>query len=554
MGVVYDTPCEDEVLNRLKALAFDHLPDGWRDWPLTSVYEPTFDIDQQCLNKLRFALPTVGIATAFSPQASSLPEKAYRNMKRTMMQWPFCRGLVIAPRELALRLRGSHAGYELVSKAVAPMKPLFLSRTDASAQLGGSSGDTPPPQLRRSDTPESGASKDLCLEALDARMVRMEGFLETIASQLQHRPPHQELPMARPSPPRRGHSPRRNRSPSRDRSSRCRSPRPRGRSARRRDSSVSSDDSDRAYSLPDEVGFDYSDHDGSCALPPAPSVTESAPSTFQAPALTVAPPARPFSFVPATTEVAPLVAPPDDALRTQALTCQKLGSASWDKIRYLDAQKKLQAGDLFQPLLVNPSLHSSASSASDAARKEESLLGLLTHGLLLQRKHFSDGINEVVQSHPDAADALVKVFASADAPFRTTSDDLLQFVCGKRAEVIAARRKVLESSNAAFASHMRDIPPSSVHLYDDDRLSALLRQPPPVASTSAPAATFRHLRRKPAFQSSRRATGRKDTKVRYAQPARTDRSSRTSHVRPDSKRSKGSGTARRPSERPARRF
>jgi len=117
---------------------------------------------------------------------------------------------------------------------------------------------------------------------------------------------------------------------------------------------------------------------------------------------------------------------------------------------------------------------------------------LLTHGLLRQLKHFSDGINEVVQSHPDAADALVKVFASADAPFRTTSDDLLQFVCGKRAEVIAARREVFESSNAASASHVRDISPSSVHLYDDDddRLSALLRQPPPVASTSAPAATF----------------------------------------------------------------
>ena len=68
LGVVYDTPCVDEVLNRLKALAFDHLPDGWRDWPLTSVDEPTFDIDQQCLNKLRFALPTVGIAIAFSPR------------------------------------------------------------------------------------------------------------------------------------------------------------------------------------------------------------------------------------------------------------------------------------------------------------------------------------------------------------------------------------------------------------------------------------------------------------------------------------------------------
>ena len=104
-----------------------------------------------------------------------------------------------------------------------------------------------------------------------------------------------------------------------------------------------------------------------------------------------------------------------------------------------------------------------------------------------------------MQFHRDAADALVKVFASADAPFRTTSDDLLKFVSGKRAEVIAARRKVLTRHSLPTCATFH-LPPC-----------ICTTKPPPVASTSAPAATFHHLRRKPTFQSSRRATGRKDT-------------------------------------------
>ncbi|CAH1099484.1 unnamed protein product [Psylliodes chrysocephalus] len=52
---------ENGVLKRLKQLAEESLSDGWKDWQV-AISNREDDIDPQVLNKVRFALPTVGIA------------------------------------------------------------------------------------------------------------------------------------------------------------------------------------------------------------------------------------------------------------------------------------------------------------------------------------------------------------------------------------------------------------------------------------------------------------------------------------------------------------
>jgi len=139
LGALYDaddTGCE--VLCRLKVRAAEVLPIGWRDWKAASpVQASAGDSNPEVLNKLRFALPTVAIARAFDPDANTLPERAYNEMKRTLLKWPFTRALLIAPRALCLQVRGGEANHEEVIRGTAHLKPLFLSRKEASRQLSG---------------------------------------------------------------------------------------------------------------------------------------------------------------------------------------------------------------------------------------------------------------------------------------------------------------------------------------------------------------------------------------------------------------------------------
>ncbi|CAH2010636.1 unnamed protein product [Acanthoscelides obtectus] len=99
LGQLADPSPEDHgdsrILNRIKLLASQHLPDGWKNWKVaiterTSLFEDP--MDPELINKLRFALPTVGLAQAFIPDCKNLSEKTYREMKVRMLNWPFlCR-------------------------------------------------------------------------------------------------------------------------------------------------------------------------------------------------------------------------------------------------------------------------------------------------------------------------------------------------------------------------------------------------------------------------------------------------------------------------------
>nr|CAI5853761.1 unnamed protein product [Callosobruchus analis] len=92
--------------------------------------------------------------------------------------------------------------------------------------------------------------------------------------------------------------------------------------------------------------------------------------------------------------------------------------------------------------------------------KMDASLGIITHGLLMQRKHFADGIQHIMETHPEATEDLLKVFSGDDSKFKSFSDVLLQYVCGKRAEIIEARRKLYEFEKGSISQMMRDIPPS----------------------------------------------------------------------------------------------
>lgn len=78
----------DAILDNLKTLATETLPEGWREHQVlnlskTELFGEEFAIDIQVLNNIKFALPTVGIARAFDPGVLKLSSGFYAIRWRT---------------------------------------------------------------------------------------------------------------------------------------------------------------------------------------------------------------------------------------------------------------------------------------------------------------------------------------------------------------------------------------------------------------------------------------------------------------------------------------
>jgi len=123
-------------------------------------------------------------------------------------------------------------------------------------------------------------------------------------------------------------------------------------------------------------------------------------------------------------------------------------------------------------------------------------LGTITHALIKQRQAFADGVESILQENPSLLHLMKATLAGeGKSPFRTVSSDLLQFVCGKQAEVFASRRKLYEPEEPLRARFMRAIRPTEVHLFERGahgrfracaprrgRTAAAVLSPPPIDS------------------------------------------------------------------------
>jgi len=97
-------------------------------------------------------------------------------------------------------------------------------------------------------------------------------------------------------------------------------------------------------------------------------------------------------------------------------------------------------------------------------------------------------MRRVIVAHPEAAPLQQETLAEWNCPFCLTPDNLLQFACGKRAEVIECRRKLLESTDHQLAKMMREIPPTAITPVQRVSLVGLNRA---YLSVSGPAQSFR---------------------------------------------------------------
>lgn len=68
---------DEAILTRIKEETIKHLPIGWEEWKVCPFGKNEIlgeDHDPQILNRIRFAIPTVGMALAFNPKSTYISE------------------------------------------------------------------------------------------------------------------------------------------------------------------------------------------------------------------------------------------------------------------------------------------------------------------------------------------------------------------------------------------------------------------------------------------------------------------------------------------------
>ncbi|XP_050302618.1 uncharacterized protein LOC126740581 [Anthonomus grandis grandis] len=370
-----DSPADDTILSRIKRLVTTHLPTSCLNWRVHVLSKEEIlgeEPDPQILNKIRFALPTVELARAFAPDCTSLSERAYRDIKMKMLNWPLCVGLIIGPSSLVIRIRGTSTSIDLMMASIAEIKPVLLSREEASRELAGNLTE----KFSISSQTSSGTKRSSRLDRLEESHLELKGMLESFMKRFD-----------RP------------------------------------------DTSESKYSSGDEQTFNVEDINTNMSSPEPSEVPWAPPEC---------PMDEEFDFCPVAREQEPAVPAPKSHIADQGISCQRLGELSFKQIRYADVQKKLQAAPVFSALKINPafSKHSNSNTQSqESLTKSDSMLGTILHGLLLQREALSNSVKELSAKHPALKQNLSQVFGAASS-FKSISDDILQYVCGRRAEVI----------------------------------------------------------------------------------------------------------------------
>nr|CAI5865782.1 unnamed protein product [Callosobruchus analis] len=341
-----------------------------------------------------------------------------------MMNWPFCIGLVIGPPALASKIRGAEVNHELVMSSLESVKPWLVSKVEASRQLADDTSDA-------ESTSTNGTKAVRCKK--ESRLDRLEQSQEELKMMMQSF-------LDRFTPP----------------------------------SEQADNSCNQGYESSDD--YDLEDQDDQENVAPSLDLGLEESNSTEGPV--VPPETFDFNFVPETKEQEPLIPRPDVRIEAQVVTCLRLGQGTYNRIRYAEAQKKLQASPVFSALQINPQLAAISQNrdTSDQLSQTEAMLGTILHGLLLQREAFPNAVKALTAKYPEIKRDIKDYFWDTKGDFKVISDDFVQYVSGKRAEVIEKRRKALRPRNTQICASLDAITPSKTYLFEEDSLTDLIRQ------------------------------------------------------------------------------
>lgn len=447
------TPTEDkEFCNRIIKIINDNYPQDWKSWEVENyTYTELFGetISSKTEAKIRFAIPTAQLGEAYTPNDPSLSEKKFRIIKRILLRWCVGRALIYSPHSLVEKIH-AHS-YEHFMSTVKILKPKLTAQrasTPSSTQRKRQSeSPTASCSTTKSARHESSDNQSLQISFFEKMMqvlVQQTAAIDSVATQV-------AALTSKESEADQSQIP---------------------------DSEASSDsegEDQRDFELPPFLD-----------LPPSPRRVDTTPKETNLEAQIREAESNLLKlrnqqvqdvncdFSPCTTEAEPKLGKANPQLVDQGRKCQRLGDDGWKNIRYAEVQKTFHVAPVFGSLKVNSLLATSTprTALQGHLEKTDLTLGAISYGLFLQRKAFEDAWKKL---DSNAQQEVQKKFLAPECEFRKISDGLVQYTCGRRAEVLQTRRETYKPTNKVLHDILHDIPPSDTHLFCEDKLGEAVK-------------------------------------------------------------------------------
>lgn len=499
-------PEDEEEANAFKAIVRsikNNYPNEWENWKVNQSvsYEDLFgkEISSAMDSKLRFGIPTIDLVRAFYPEAKDLSERAYRYLRKVVINWPLGRALVYSPHTIAaqvhepsyhefmdtvrdLRTQGkltnrdktskimSNESYEQQSARSTPLSGSSKSKkvinelfsdhdnrtSSATKRRSEERGASPPPKRRDVARSEDHSNSTYLLEVVVQKQMEMFSKILEMQSDTnnnmkklyEHATKPADLNASIDSVPDSTQE-------DEERADCSRSPMV----------DWENENSDADF-------VEYTD-DAEEAIKNEIASAQRRLEVIKATKATKEK-STSFDFKPCTTEVEPKFSKADPVLAEQGIECQRLGTDNWKYIRYSEVQKQFQATPTFSALKVNNLFAGVTPSWTSVAilEKTDLILGAITNGLLQQRQIFEELCDKLPQ---EVKQRVGHEFLGNNSKFRKNSDALLQYVCGRRGEVIQQRRDTYKVKNKALHEIIHSIPPSECHLFKEPELTQVVK-------------------------------------------------------------------------------
>lgn len=178
----------------------------------------------------------------------------------------------------------------------------------------------------------------------------------------------------------------------------------------------------------------------------------------------------------------PLIPKTPDSYLKMLIDVQRLGCISWSDVRYSDTQKSYNCSPGFIDLETNIEVKK-YDTLRHLAHTEKAYAAL-TFCILKQKEALQDSIRELlcwVKSTPiinneNLNSKIEDLFLNGD--LHKISSDLMQIICGHRAEIIEMRREAISTQirDPLLKATINKIPPSPSHIFNEEVFTAALEK------------------------------------------------------------------------------
>lgn len=454
---------DNEYFEKLVAAINKHYPRDWKSWLVEDLsYKDVFG-DNMCPKieaKLRFALPTEEIQNIFCPSGTRITEKTYKAARRVLADWALGRAIIYQPHSIVAKIHTDPYDYEKFMDTVKTIK------TKVYSIRGGSSERQVTPDRhtkKRSATqeptctsaPKSRKEDDEHLAVLQnimALISSQSAAIESLSKRVENVEKKDELESAHNT------------------------------SFESVDSTTGEEESWQPPEMliPDTRLESNTTQINSLTKQIAAAQRELAQLTGSTEFANVDQEenlnnSNTWNFAPSTSEAEAKITKASPHLVEQVINCQRFNEDGWKNIRFSDVQKTFQATPAFCALKVNSHLASNTPNWQSLAQLEKTdlILGAITHGLLQQREALKESYKDL---SPATQKELGEKLLGGDSKFKKITDQLLQYTCGRRAEIIQTRRETYKSTNKVLNDILHEIPPSQSHLFAEDKLAEAMKE------------------------------------------------------------------------------